>query len=93
MVVEDGRLIKFEAKGRPGPGLINVGVYLVGKAVLADPALPATFSFEHDLLAARLNALRPHAFIIEGRFIDIGVPEDHARAQRLFAAADLRLGS
>lgn len=93
VVVEDGRLIAFEAKARPGPGLINAGVYLVGKAVLTDPALPTCFSFEHELLATRLDALRPRAFLTEGRFIDIGVPEDYVRAQQLFAAADLRLGS
>jgi NDP-sugar pyrophosphorylase family protein len=31
------------------------------------------------------GAIRPAAFVTEGLFVDIGVPEDYARAQQLFA--------
>jgi D-glycero-alpha-D-manno-heptose 1-phosphate guanylyltransferase len=48
------------------------------------------FSFEQDLLVPEMRTIRPLAFVAEGLFIDIGVPEDFARAQELFArrAAD-----
>jgi D-glycero-alpha-D-manno-heptose 1-phosphate guanylyltransferase len=47
--------------------------------------LPESFSFEREVLAARLDELRPVAFLTRGMFIDIGVPADYARAQHLFA--------
>jgi D-glycero-alpha-D-manno-heptose 1-phosphate guanylyltransferase len=48
-------------------------------------ALPEAFSFERDVLAAKLQDLRPRLYVASGRFIDIGVPEDYARAQGMFA--------
>ena len=44
-----------------------------------------SFSFERDFLEPRAAHLRPLAFETEGYFIDIGVPEDYARAQRELA--------
>jgi D-glycero-alpha-D-manno-heptose 1-phosphate guanylyltransferase len=81
-VVEQGRLVRFEAGGAAAAGLINAGVYLFGENLLADPSLPERFSFERDFLEARAATLRPLAFETTGYFIDIGVPEDYARAQR-----------
>jgi D-glycero-alpha-D-manno-heptose 1-phosphate guanylyltransferase len=81
-VVEEGRLVRFEAGGAAAPGLINAGVYLFGENLLADPNLPGRFSFERDFLEARAATLKPLAFETAGYFIDIGVPEDYARAQR-----------
>ncbi len=42
------------------------------------------FSFEQDVLVPDVAQLRPVAFPSDGLFIDIGVPEDYARAQTLF---------
>jgi D-glycero-alpha-D-manno-heptose 1-phosphate guanylyltransferase len=85
--VEGGRLVGFAARGEgAAPGLINAGVYLFAENLLADPGLPASFSFERDFLEPRAAALRPLAFETEGYFIDIGVPEDYARAQRELAS-------
>ncbi|MGH0034632.1 MAG: nucleotidyltransferase family protein [Myxococcota bacterium] len=85
VAVEDGRVVRFEAAGAAGPGWINAGTYLVASDLLADPALPDRFSFEAGFLEPRLPALRPLAYRVRGRFIDIGVPEDYARAQELLA--------
>jgi len=85
-VVEDGRVVGFAAAGAPGPGLVNAGVYLFAGNLLDDPALPPSFSFERDFLEPRAATLRPLAFETDGYFIDIGVPEDYARAQRELAS-------
>lgn len=83
--VAGGSVAAFAEKGGCGPGLINAGVYAVARSLLADPALPARFSFESDFLMPRVAALRPAAVVSRGLFIDIGVPDDYARAQQLFA--------
>jgi len=79
------RVRGFLEKGRAGRGWINAGVYLLARTLLDGEALPAAFSFESDYLVPNVAALRPLAFPTEGLFIDIGVPEDYARAQSLLA--------
>ena len=51
----------------------------------SSPAGPSRFSFEHDYLRAEAARLRPLAYLTDGWFIDIGVPEDYRAAQRAFA--------
>jgi len=87
ILVRDDRITGFSEKGAAGPGLINAGIYLMSRNLLAVPELPEVFSFERDVLEARLADLRPLAYQTRGRFIDIGVPEDYARAQGMFAAS------
>jgi len=81
-VIQSDRIVGFEAGGRGGPGAINAGVYLFGRNLLDDPALPGSFSFERDFLEPRMSDLAPLAFVTDAYFIDIGVPEDYGRAQR-----------
>lgn len=76
----------FVEKGRSGPGLINAGVYLLRRDLLGTDAGSHAFSFESDFLMPRAAAIRARAFRTHGLFIDIGIPEDYARAQDLFAA-------
>ena len=85
--LHDGFLIGFSEKGAGGAGQINAGVYLLARNLLEGAELPEVFSFERDILAARIEQLHPLAFRAHAEFIDIGVPEDYARAQRLFARA------
>jgi D-glycero-alpha-D-manno-heptose 1-phosphate guanylyltransferase len=85
ILIEDSRIAGFAEKGTTGPGLINAGVYLMRRDLLETLELPEVFSFEQDVLAARLSVLRPQVHLAHGRFIDIGVPEDYARAQGMFA--------
>jgi D-glycero-alpha-D-manno-heptose 1-phosphate guanylyltransferase len=81
--VVDGRIAGFVAAGRSGPGTINAGVYALSATALhATPAGP--FSFERDLLQARLAELAPLAFAAGPAFIDIGTPADYRRAQKFF---------
>lgn len=80
-----GRVGGFREKGEAGPGWINAGCYFLGADALA--ALPArdAFSFEQDVLQPRVQAGAVAAFTETAGFIDIGVPEDYARAQARFA--------
>lgn len=84
--VENGRVVGFLEKGRTGPGLINAGAYLLQRGQLEEFAPGAPFSLEKDYLEAAVHVRRFDLFLCRGRFIDMGVPEDYARAQRLFAA-------
>ena len=82
--VADGRIVGFREKGEAGPGWINAGCYFLGEdAIAALPVLPA-FSFEREVLQPMVAAGRVMGFSETAGFIDIGVPEDYARAQRQF---------
>jgi D-glycero-alpha-D-manno-heptose 1-phosphate guanylyltransferase len=84
--IRDGRVVRFAEKGATGPGLINAGTYVLDRSLFAAQDLPPAFSLERDFLAPRIEALSPVAFATAGGFVDIGVPEDYARAQEMFAA-------
>ena len=70
-------------KGGAGPGWINGGVYALDLPEISAfwPAEPA-FSFERSVLPALVAACRLRAVRARGNFLDIGTPEDFARAQR-----------
>mgnify|MGYP001074007923 CR=1 FL=1 len=86
--IENDRVHGFLEKGGDGPGLINAGVYLLAAEILQQIPVGQPFSFEQQLLVPRVKEIRPLAFRTEGRFIDIGIPEDFERAQQMFAAKD-----
>jgi D-glycero-alpha-D-manno-heptose 1-phosphate guanylyltransferase len=81
-----GHIRGFFEKGRSGPGAINAGVYLLSRGLFDRYELPPAFSFETDFLAPRVLALKPLAFAADKLFIDIGIPENYARAQELLPA-------
>lgn len=66
-----------------GPGLINAGCYLLKCEQLMGFQLGVPFSLEADFLTPAVTHGDFDVFITSGIFIDIGVPEDYARAQRL----------
>lgn len=78
--VEDGIVRGFREKGRSGTGWINGGTYVLGEEVRARLPRQGAFSFEQQLLVPQVAELRPLAFAASGPFIDIGIPEDYARA-------------
>lgn len=75
------RITAFCEKGRSGAGLINGGCYVLPAHALDNLPLGQNFSFETEYLAKEVGRTPFTAFITHGRFIDIGVPEDYARAQ------------
>lgn len=78
----EGRVIGFSEKtGREAPGMVNAGVYVFDRTVLEHiPEGPA--SLERDVFPRLLNQ-GLYALEQQGMFIDIGTPEDYARAQEL----------
>jgi D-glycero-D-manno-heptose 1,7-bisphosphate phosphatase len=81
-VVLDGDMVRsFIAPGHGAPGPVNAGVYVVDRSIIAGIGrLPS--SLEQDVfpeLAAQ-GAMSGTAY--RGYFIDIGIPEDLARADR-----------
>jgi D-glycero-alpha-D-manno-heptose 1-phosphate guanylyltransferase len=85
LVVRGDRIVGFAEKGASGPGLINAGTYLVRRDLLAGFQAGARFSLETDVLVPRAATGALRVFVTDGTFIDIGVPEDYARAQTLLA--------
>lgn len=76
------RVVGFTEKtGAAGPGLINAGVYVFDRTLLEHiPEGPA--SLERDVFPSVLDR-GIYALERRGMFIDIGTPEDYARAQAL----------
>lgn len=81
-VVLDGDMVRdFIAPGAGATGPVNAGIYVIDKSVLDDIAtLPASLEQEIFPGLARSGALRGTAY--RGYFIDIGIPDDFARADR-----------
>lgn len=80
-VALDGARIRAFHPPETGPGgPINAGVYLMSRDILSRIGQPPV-SLEGEVFTALAseNALSSH--LTEGYFIDIGVPEDFARAQ------------
>ena len=86
LVVDGDRIISFAEKGIAGPGLINAGCYVLATDALAQFPLNQTFSIETDYLMPEVARATVDVFVTEGVFIDIGIPEDYARAQTLLVA-------
>lgn len=79
--IAHGRVLGIVEKGMAGPGLINAGCYVLPTDILKGFPLGKAFSLEVDFLAKAVGKHRFDLFVTKGHFIDIGVPEDYARAQ------------
>jgi NDP-sugar pyrophosphorylase family protein len=83
----DGRITEFVEKGtRAGPGLINAGIYLLRKEIVAELACGSTISLERDVFPRFLGE-KFYGLISHGTFIDIGIPADLQRAQTIFPSS------
>ena len=79
----DGDLVTgFREKQYCAEGLINGGVYAIDRSQLDMSLFPKTFSFEREVLEPLTDYGLVAGEVQDGYFIDIGVPEDYARAQR-----------
>lgn len=75
------RVVGFLEKGETGRGLINAGSYVFPKGIESEFPGDEAFSLEHDYLAKAVGRSPFQCFVSRGAFIDIGIPEDYARAQ------------
>ena len=78
---KDGSILAFMEKGAVAAGPINGGVYAIRRSVLGEFEAGRAFSFERDVLEKHAGSLRMVGFLVDKYFIDIGIPEDYARAQ------------
>lgn len=84
-VLLDGedRVVRFEEKGaHGGEGLINAGVYLLSAALIRSIPRDRAVSLEREIFPG-LTAL--FGLRVPGPFLDIGTPEDYARAAIFFS--------
>jgi D,D-heptose 1,7-bisphosphate phosphatase len=76
------RIMRFaERPTRPGPGLVSGGVYALRRAAVISSLEPAC-SLERDVFPRLAQAGRLLGVPYDRYFIDIGIPEDLARARR-----------
>lgn len=79
---EDRRITGFwEKLEKKGKGFINGGVYLINKNFFLNQNLPRKFSLEKDFFEKVYTQQKIYGILCRQYFIDIGVPEDYARAQ------------
>ncbi|MFA7311710.1 MAG: nucleotidyltransferase family protein [Shewanella sp.] len=64
-------------KGVNGPGIINSGIYVIKTDLIKNFPL-SSFSFENDFVKDFNGSFK--AFVSNGYFIDIGIPEDYYKA-------------
>lgn len=81
LLTDQKQVTGFSEKGTSGPGLINAGCYVFNKGQLDSFPTNSTFSVETDYLSKTVQKSPFDLFITHGHFIDIGIPEDYARAQ------------
>jgi D-glycero-alpha-D-manno-heptose 1-phosphate guanylyltransferase len=78
---KDGKIISFKEKQFIANGLINTGVYAIDRERFLSEKLPQKFSFEKNYLEANVDNHNFLGVIENNYFIDIGIPEDYAKAQ------------
>jgi len=78
----DGVLVRaFHEKAPCKEGLINGGVYAIDRGRVDLESLPEKFSFEKEVLEPGAAVGQVGGYVSNAYFIDIGVPEDYAKAQ------------
>lgn len=74
-----------EKTGRAMSGIISAGIYIINrKLYLNHTPINKNFSIEKEFFEPNVNVYHLHAYLSEGYFIDIGIPEDYAKAQEDF---------
>lgn len=81
VALEGERVVRFTPRpDRPGPGLVNGGVYLMRRRLVE--GLSGSCSLEADVLPDRAAAGRLAGVVYDGFFIDIGTPASFEAGQR-----------
>ena len=87
----DGHITGFREKSAARqPGLISAGAYVLGPAALECLGSDGAMSIENDVFP-RLVGRGLFGIVGEGPFIDIGTPDDLARAGRLLVGTTVQL--
>ena len=75
-----GKIISFDEKIQNGKGIINAGCYVLRKNVFDNYQMSESFSIEKDFFPNLILKEEIILFLSKNNFIDIGTPEDYARA-------------
>ncbi|MCA8891120.1 MAG: HAD-IIIA family hydrolase [Hyphomonas sp.] len=88
--LNDSKISAFVEKNPDltGPGLINGGIYYLDRAMVSRIEAPS--SIESDVFPELVREGRLEGLPFEGYFLDIGLPETLAQAQRETAALRVR---
>lgn len=88
--LNDAKISAFVEKNPDltGPGLINGGIYYLDRAMVSRIEAPS--SIESDVFPELVREGRLEGLPFEGYFLDIGLPETLAQAQRETAALRVR---
>jgi D-glycero-alpha-D-manno-heptose 1-phosphate guanylyltransferase len=79
----DGRITDFRKRDSlAGSGWINGGIYLLKKKIF-DDFPKGKFSLEKDVFKENCSRFKMKAFQTDADFLDIGIPEDYAKAQTM----------
>ncbi len=84
VLVQNGKITKFNEKKFRESGFINGGVYLIKRTVQSYFPPQESFSFEKDVMEKKTADLEIRPYIEDVYFIDIGIPEDYRKAQKDF---------
>lgn len=75
------QIIDFSEKQKNlGEGYINGGIYILQKELFNRYPQPQKFSFEKDILEKLYTQELFYGWVSKDYFLDIGIPEDYARA-------------
>ena len=86
VLLEENKVVRFQEKKEGlSTGLINGGVYMADKSLLKELPTKDKYSFESEVLEAKVTSGKLGGHISTGLFIDIGIPKDYERAQSVFA--------
>ena len=77
----DLRITNFSEKQFCKHGVINGGIYIIPTKLFDGLNFSNQFSIEQDYFEKYCSNKNLYAFISDGYFIDIGIPEDYERAQ------------
>jgi len=77
----DNRISSFKEKQWYESGYINGGLYALNKNKFLQEQLPDKFSFEKDYMEKMFKQRQMFGMVQNEYFIDIGIPEDYAKAQ------------
>lgn len=78
---QDKKVISLVEKGMTGSGIINSGIYIVTKSEILNYPQDS-FSFEQNFVQSYSASF--FAYVTDGYFIDIGIPEDYHAACEYF---------
>ena len=84
----DSRIHDFREKEAVVRGLINGGVYIFNVEAFTSIAFPQKFSVENNYFQTHTKTSKFFGYQSDGYFLDIGIPEDFAKAQEEFLRFD-----